>query len=59
VVADSAANALAGDVVCPQLANAPNKQMIALDAGAVSAFAAMGIITTIGAVMDLGSGVDG
>jgi hypothetical protein len=59
MVADSIGNALAGDVVCPQLCSSPTRGMVALGSGAVSAFAAIGIATTVGQVMVLGSGVDG
>ena len=47
-VADSAGNALAGDVVSAQLCASPNIRMVALDSGAVAAFAAVGITTVIG-----------
>jgi hypothetical protein len=47
-VADTSGNALAGDVVSAQLCASPNIHMIALDASAVSAFAAVGIVTVIG-----------
>jgi hypothetical protein len=47
-VADTAGNALAGDVVSAQLCASPNIRMIALDAAAVSAFAAVGIVASIG-----------
>jgi len=47
-VADSAGNALAGDVVSAQLCSVPNNRMIALDAAAVAAFAAVGITASIG-----------
>jgi hypothetical protein len=47
-IADSAGNAQAGDVISSQLAAAPNTRMVALDAGAVAAFLAVGIVATIG-----------
>jgi len=47
-VADSASNAQAGDVLSPQLCSSPNVRMVALDSLAVSAFASVGIIATIG-----------
>jgi hypothetical protein len=59
MVADSIGNALAGDVVCPQLCGSPTKGMVALDSAAVAAFAGIGIVTSVGQVMVLGSGVDG
>jgi hypothetical protein len=47
-IADTGANAHPGDVVCPDLATKPNDRLIALDQAAVTAFATMGITTTIG-----------
>jgi hypothetical protein len=47
-IADNAANALPGDVIAPGLAAQPNIRLIALDAGAVAAFAAVGITAAIG-----------
>jgi hypothetical protein len=47
-VADTVGNALAGDVVSAQLCASPNTRMVALDAAAVAAFAAVGITTSIG-----------
>jgi hypothetical protein len=59
-IADTVGNALPGDFVLPSLTTgAPNiNQMIPLDAGAVSAFAAVGVTTTVGAPHSVGSGVD-
>jgi hypothetical protein len=45
-VADTVGNAQPGDVVSAQLCAAPNLRMIALDAAAVAAFAAVGITAT-------------
>jgi hypothetical protein len=47
-VADTASNALPGDVLCPQFCSSPNVRMVALDSAAVSAFAAMGITASVG-----------
>jgi hypothetical protein len=47
-VADTAGNAIGNDVISSQLAAAPNTRMVALDAGAVAAFAAVGITASIG-----------
>jgi hypothetical protein len=47
-IADSSGNALAGDVVCPSLANSPNTNMSPLDAAGVAAMAAAGIVAVIG-----------
>jgi hypothetical protein len=47
-VADSFANAQAGDVVSSQLCASPNIRMMALDAAAVAALASVGITASIG-----------
>jgi hypothetical protein len=47
-VADTVGNAQPGDFVSAQLCASPNTRMIALDAAAVSAFAAVGITAAIG-----------
>jgi hypothetical protein len=49
-IADTVGNALAGDFVLPSLTTgAPNiNQMIPLDAAAVAAFAAVGVVTVVG-----------
>jgi hypothetical protein len=47
-IADSTGNAQAGDVISSQLAAAPNIRMVALDSGAVAAFAAVGITASTG-----------
>jgi hypothetical protein len=47
-VADTNANAQAGDVVSAQLCAVPNTRMIPLDSAAVSAFASVGITASIG-----------
>jgi hypothetical protein len=41
-VADSGANALAGDEVCPGLCSQPNNRLVPLDAAAVTAMQAAG-----------------
>jgi hypothetical protein len=46
-VADTVGNAQAGDVVSAQLCAAPNVRMIALDASAVAAFAAVAERTAV------------
>jgi hypothetical protein len=48
-LADSAGVALSGDVVSAGMI--PNTGLIALDASAVTAFAALGITTVVGAAM--------
>jgi hypothetical protein len=50
-VADTAGNAQPGDVVSAQLCANPNIRMIALDAAAVTAFAAVQITATIGQLL--------
>jgi hypothetical protein len=52
-VADSVGNALAGDVVSSGLCASPNIRMVALDAAAVTAFAAVGITASINQMHDL------
>jgi hypothetical protein len=47
-VADAQINAVAGDVVSAQLCASPNVRMTPLDAQAVAAMAAVGIVATIG-----------
>ncbi len=54
-VADSVANAQFGDVIAPGLCQQPNNRLIALDAGAVAAFAAMGITASVGQALSGGS----
>jgi hypothetical protein len=52
-IADSTANALPGDKVVPALCTPPFPfaGMVALDASALAALAAVGIVTTIGQVL--------
>jgi hypothetical protein len=50
-LADSTANALAGDKINAALCATPFAGMVPLDSAAVSALAAVGITTSIGAVI--------
>lgn len=47
-VADQQANALPGDKISPVLCAHPTKAMDPLDAGAVAALAAVGIVSSVG-----------
>jgi hypothetical protein len=58
-IADTQGNAVPGDVVCPQLCNAPHTGLVALDASAVSAFASVGITAVIGQYLCSVTGIDG
>jgi hypothetical protein len=59
MVADSAGNAQPGDVISAQLCANPNVRMVALDAGAVAAFASVGITASIGQALSGQTGSDG
>ena len=50
-IANSTANAVAGDQISAKLCATPNSGMIPLDASAVTALAGVGITTTIGALI--------
>jgi hypothetical protein len=56
-VADSQANALAGDYIAPSLCAKPTATMCPLDAAAVAAHAAVGITSSIGMALGGPSGV--
>jgi hypothetical protein len=56
-VADSTANALAGDAIAPSLCAKPTRDMAPLDSAAVNAHLAMGIVSTIGMAMPAATGV--
>jgi hypothetical protein len=57
-IADSAANALPGDVVCASLCAKPNNTMQPLDAAAVSALAAVGITAPLGGPTRMATGAE-
>jgi hypothetical protein len=55
-IADSAANAQAGDLVSAQLCAKPSAGMAPLDAAAFAAMAAMRIVTSVGAATTVPTG---